>query len=133
MEQEILDDVTERISTISEPWDMFETGIIETLEICARPDIQRIVFREAPSVIGLREWRDIEVKYAFGLMRMTVQQLVSEGLIKTSAPDMTSQILLGALIEAAHSVAEAENKHKALTDAKATMETLLGALKKRPQ
>ena len=50
MEQEILDDVTARISGISAPWDMFETGIIETLEICARPDIQRIVFREAPSV-----------------------------------------------------------------------------------
>jgi len=128
LEQEILDEVSKRINAAKSPWEVFEAGIVETLEVCTRPDIQRIVFREAPTVIGLREWRDIEVKYAFGIMRATVRELAKNGLLTTSAPDMTAQILLGALMEAAHSVSEARNKKAALKSAKETMTAMLRAL-----
>ena len=129
LEQEILDEVTSRISGAGTGWNVFETAVLETLDICARKDIQRIVFQDAPAVIGLREWRNIEVKYAFGLMQTAVQNLATSGVIKTDAPEMTSQILLGALIEAAHTVAEAPNKPKALWAAKQTLRVMLSGLK----
>ena len=62
-------------------------------------------------------------------MQATVQELATSGLIKTDAPEMTSQILLGALIEAAHTVAEAPNKPKALRAAKRTLRVMLSGLK----
>ena len=129
LEQEILNEVGARISQVENPWDAFETGILETLEVCARPDIQRIVFREAPAVIGLREWRDIEVKYAFGMMQKMVAQLSDAGLLIASEPAMTAQILLGALMEAAHSIAESNNQDDAIHGAKQTMKLMLKALK----
>lgn len=132
LEQEILDEVSNRILKAESTWDVFESGVVETLEICARPDIQRIVFREAPTVIGFREWRDIEIKYAFGIMRATVQDLAKNGHLNTNAPDMTAQIILGALMEAAHSVSEAKNKKAALIDAKATVTIMLRALSTKP-
>ena len=129
LEMEILEESSKRVSTDGDPWDVFESSVLETLDICARPDILRIVFREAPAVIGLREWREIEAKYAFGLMQATVQELARAGLIKSELPDMTSQILLGALMEAAHTVASAKNKSKALKAAKETLRIMLRGLK----
>ena len=129
LELEILEEASKRINATGDPWEAFETSVLDTLEICARPDILRIVFREAPAVIGLREWREIEVKYAFGLMQATVKELAKAGLIKSDLPDMTAQILLGALMEAAHTVASAKNKSKALKAAKETLRVILRALK----
>jgi len=129
LELEILEEASKRVNAKGDPWEAFETSVLDTLEICARPDILRIVFREAPAVIGLREWRKIEVKYAFGLMQATVKQLAKAGLIKSDLPDMTSQILLGALMEAAHTVASAKNKSKALKAAKETLRVILRAFK----
>ena len=129
LEKEILDEASKRTNPMADPWEAFESSVLETLDICARPDIQRIVFREAPAVIGLREWREIEVKYAFGVMQATVQQLAKAGLIKSELPDMTSQILLGALMEAAHTVASAKQKSKALKVARETLRVMLRGLK----
>lgn len=132
LEQEILDEVSRRVSSKGDAWDLFETAVLETLNICARPDIMRIVFREAPAVIGPREWREIEVRYSFGLMQATVRDLAKANLIDTDAPDVTSQILLGALIEAAHTVAESANQAKSLSAAKSTLRIMLRGLKTDP-
>ncbi|WP_040500875.1 TetR/AcrR family transcriptional regulator [Henriciella marina] len=132
LEQEILDEVSRRVSGTGDAWDLFETAVLETLDICARPDIMRIVFREAPAVIGLREWREIEVRYAFGLMQATVRDLAEAKLIITDAPDITSQILLGAVIEAAHTVADSAQHAKSLNAAKSTLRTMLRGLKRVP-
>ncbi len=129
LEQEILDEVSARVSAIEHPWEAFETGILETLEVCARPDIQRIVFREAPAVIGLREWRDIEVKYSFGMMQTMVAQMSEAGLLITREPVVTSQIILGALIEAAHSIAESDDQDSSILAAKQTLRLMINSLK----
>lgn len=132
LEREILDEVSRRVSAKGDAWDLFETAVLETLDICSRPDIMRIVFREAPAVIGLREWREIEVRYAFGLMQASVRELAKAKLIITDAPDMTSQILLGAIIEAAHTVAESTHQVKSLDAAKRTLRAMLRGLKTEP-
>ena len=129
LEQDILDHVSARINLPISSWDQFEEGIIHTLEVCARPDIQRIVFGEASSVIGIQEWRNIEMKYAFGLMHQVLTDLTQAGIINTTSSDMTAQIILGAVIEAANSVAQAKNKTKALQSAKSTLTLMLHGLK----
>ncbi len=129
LEQVILDTVSDNIPKIDAPWDTFEAGVVETLETCARPDIQRIVFRDAPTVIGLSEWRQIEMKYAFGLMRQTITALSSANLLNTVNPDLTAQILLGAIIEAAHAVALSDDPGTTLVQSKVTIRQFLLALK----
>ncbi len=129
VEQMIMSEAAAAAPQSGEPWALFEKGVLMTLEICARPDIQRIVFRDAPNVVGLAEWREIEIKYAFGLLRKTIAQLSKAGLIDATNTNLTAQILLGAIIEAAHGVALADNKAKALSQAKATLQKMLRALK----
>ena len=75
LEQVILDEVAETTPQGTSGWAALEWGALKTLEISIRPEIQRIVFRDAPSVVGLNEWRAIEKKYAFGLMMETLASL----------------------------------------------------------
>lgn len=131
LEQAILDEVATATQTSKSPWDTFESSILNTLEVCARPDIQQIVFRDAPTVVGVKEWREIEIKYAFGLMRTTIALLAEEGIINAPNPDLLAQVLLGAIMEAAHSVARADDKTLTLKQAKTTIRTILGALKSK--
>ena len=129
LEQSILDEVVESAPLSGSSWDLLESGVISTLEICARPDIQRIVFRDAPNVVGLAEWREIEINYAFGLMRQTIAQLADQGIVNAPNPDLTAQILLGAIMEAAHGVASSTDKPKALQQSKATIRAMLWSLR----
>ena len=128
LEQEILDEVA-KLPPQKDPWVAFETGVAATLEICARPDIQRIVFQEAPTVVGLAEWREIEVQYAFGVMRATIGKLSATGVIDEPDADTTTQIVLGAIIQAAHAVAIADDKEAALSSAQATVSRMIRALR----
>lgn len=128
LEQEILDEVG-KVPPRDNPWEAFESGISATLEICARPDIQRIVFQEAPTVVGLAEWREIEVQYAFGVMRAAIGELSATGVIEEPDADITAQIVLGAIIQAAHAVATANDQETALARAQVTVKRMIRALR----
>jgi len=130
LEQEIMDYVT-ALPSHEDPWETFIHGIGATLEICARPDINRIIFKEAPSVIGPAEWRDIEVQYAFGMMQAAISGLADAGIVDAPDPGLTSQIILGAIIEAAHAVASAPVTETALEDAKSAVLRMVTALHKQ--
>ncbi len=130
LEQVILDEVAETTPQGTSGWAALEWGALKTLEISIRPEIQRIVFRDAPSVVGLNEWRAIEKKYAFGLMMETLASLPAPGG-NNATPDITAQILLGAVTEAAQAVALADNPDKALQEAKSTLSLMIRALQRR--
>lgn len=128
VEQDIVDQGAAAAPEKGTQWERFESSILNTLEICARPDIQRIVFRDAPTVVGFFEWREIEIQYGFGHMRKAIAMLASEKIIDAPNPDLTAQILLGAIMEAAHFAAISKNKKRAVSEGKATIKKLLQAL-----
>ncbi len=128
LEEEIMAHIT-AIPPREDPWDTFIEGVATTLEVCARPDVNRIVFKEAPSVIGPTEWREIEVRYAFGLIFQAISRLAEAGSMHAPNPGLTSQIILGSIIEAAQAVATSEHADQALDDAKATILKMVEALR----
>jgi AcrR family transcriptional regulator len=128
LEQVILDEIS-RLPRTGDLWTRFENGVLRTLEICARPDIQRIVFQEAPMVVGPSEWRAIEVKYSLGLMQASIRALNAAGAIQAPNADLTAQILLGAIIQAAHNIAISDGKPQALADAQSIIRRLIRSLK----
>ena len=128
VEQGILDEIVANVRDIDRGWRSFEHSVLTTVEICTRPGIQRIVFQEAPTVVGAIEWRKIEINYGFGMMYRALESLQSEGVIAVQNLELTANMILGAIIEAANFVAMAENKKQALEDAKITMRGMLSAL-----
>jgi AcrR family transcriptional regulator len=82
----------------------FETLI----DVCAAPDIQRIIFVEAPQVIGPQAWYKIELQYAFGTMRSVLDALYRQGAIKSYPPDLVARLLLALLRETSAELARAK-------------------------
>lgn len=128
VEQEILDYVLARLGAVRFDAATLIRGVELTLEKCAAPDIQRIVFRDAPTLFGHREWREVEINYAFGLMASALVAMAESGVYDIRNPQLTAQVILGNVVELAHAVAEAEDKAAALTEAKRIMRAILGAL-----
>ena len=129
VEGDILKAVMLAAVTKSGSWEQLLAAVDATLEICAEPDVQRIIFIDAPTVIGPAAWREIELKYAFGGMLQAFQRLIDEGVIRSGSADVLASILLGALIEAARAVARAGDKQAAMIDARATVARLFASLR----
>ena len=129
VEGDILKGVMLAAARKSGSWEQLLAAVDATLEICAEPGVQRIIFIDAPTVIGPAAWREIELKYAFGGMVRALRGLIDEGVIRSGSADMLASILLGALIEAARAVARARDKHAAMVDARATMARLFASLR----
>lgn len=130
VEQSILDEITRLVPVDELTWETFELGVVAALDVCARPTIQRIIFVDAPTVIGLRQWREIEMNYAFGMFKQMLAALSSTNELAVKDVDLASQILLGAIIEAAQAVADAPNKTKSLSNAKSMIVQMLQALRR---
>ena len=130
LEQRIIDESAAQSSNQGSPWDQFEANILSTLQVCAQTDIQRIVFRDAPTVVGPFEWKQIEIEYGFGQLQKAVKKLAAADIIEAPNPDLTAQIILGAMMEAAHFAATAKNKSRAVKQGQATLRAMLQAIRK---
>jgi hypothetical protein len=112
-----------------EPWASLGAGIDAMFELSARSDIRQIVFLDAPRVLGPIEWRKVEAKYAFGLLQSSMEQLARKNILKAVSPDIAASMLLGALIEGAHTVAQAKDKHAARAEARRVIGAMLEGLR----
>jgi len=126
VEAEILQRITTAGAGQPTLWDIFVTGTLAMLEICAEPHIQQIAFADAPNVLGAAAWRETEKRYAFGLLRQVLEGLRQSGVIRIGSADVVAPILLGAAIEAATAVAR---DPAALGEARATLLRLLDSLR----
>jgi AcrR family transcriptional regulator len=113
----------------TDAWAQLRAGVSAMLEISAEPQIARIIFHEAPTVIGAAQWREIEKHFAFGALIEMLRGLKNAGASRIQNPELTASILLGAFIEAATTVALANDKRTVLAEARATILHIIEALR----
>jgi AcrR family transcriptional regulator len=89
----------------ADPWERFRAGFEKLIDFCAAPDVQRIIFIEAPQVMGPGEWRKIELKYAYGALHQTLPRLIAAGIFKPYPVELLARILLALLRETSAQVA----------------------------
>lgn len=129
IEIEIMEKVGIATRDIEDPWSRLVTGVFAMLDMCCEPDIRRIIMLDAPNVIGGTEWREIELKYGYGTMRQALTQLQAAGVIRPLPVSVLAPMLLGAMTEAANSLAPREDKAVALAEAKEAISVLWQALR----
>lgn len=89
------------------PWQRLRNGFFVLLDVCAAPDVQRIIAVEAPQVLSPGAWREIELRYALGAVRQVLAALAEAGIIKPYPADLLARLLLALLRECATTIAEA--------------------------
>lgn len=130
--EDALTDVVNRIKkTFARPgplWERFLKANYTFLRVCKEPEIQQIVFIDAPSVLGWDVWLQIDEKHTMKLLKDILSRLVEEKIIQPLPVDALAHSISGAANESALWIAQSNDPDQALEEANRIMGTLLNAL-----
>jgi AcrR family transcriptional regulator len=113
LEERIMAQVAGLAASAPDPWSALMRGAHGFLDVCLEPEVQRIALVDAPSVLGWEEWREIDERYALGLVQAALQGAMDAGAIAAQPVEPLSHILLGALTEAALFIARSDDRDAA--------------------
>ncbi|MFD9547454.1 TetR/AcrR family transcriptional regulator [Nocardia salmonicida] len=91
----------EAMAEHEEPWTTVHAGLTAFLEGASQPGVQRILFQDAPSLLGWARTREIDRQYGLALVQNGLERLIDAGEIAVADPPTMAHLLLAALIEAA--------------------------------
>src|SRR5262249_7311038 len=120
------------ISSASDPLQALHAGAQAFLDACEDPTVQRIALVDAPSVLGWERWREIGLRYGFGLVRETVQAAVDAGLIQTQPVGPRRKLPHGAIDDGPMLIARADDGGQTREQVGASVARFLEALRPRP-
>jgi AcrR family transcriptional regulator len=83
-----------------DPWERLRLGIVAYLEACAEASTGRLLFLDAPSILGGEEWRRIQTAHHLRPLRAALAGAMRAGLLERRPPEPLARLLLGALGEA---------------------------------
>lgn len=101
VEREINDAVvTAALTATPTGLEPFRAGCLKLFELFARPDLRRIVLADAPAVLGLVAWYEIDRGFGLGTIRAGLQSLATDGALRYEDAEALALLLYGALTEA---------------------------------
>jgi AcrR family transcriptional regulator len=77
------------------------------------PDVQRILVSDAPAVLGLARFTELDERYAFASIATELKAAVDAGRLHTDDPDTLARLLLGALTRGSMLIAQSPEPHEA--------------------
>jgi AcrR family transcriptional regulator len=112
----------------TDPVGVLRVGCSAWLDACLEPELQQIVLRDAPSVLGWEEWRALGERYGLGLLRAALEAAMDAGALKQQPATPLAHVLLAVLDEAAMVVVRAEDVKAARAEMGQTLDGLIDGL-----
>jgi AcrR family transcriptional regulator len=113
----------------SSPWDTLERGVSAFLDASATPEVRQILLCDAPAVLGSEVWRAIDSDYAVGLIEGVLEKAIEAGQLPRQPARPAAYVVVGALEEAAMTVAGAEDPLAARVEMQRAVKRLLAGLR----
>jgi AcrR family transcriptional regulator len=129
VEQRVVEKIAGVALSEADLWERQLVALRAFLDVCLEPDVQRIVLVDAPSVLGLETWREIEAAYGLALVRTGLQSVMDAGLIERQPVEPLAHLIFGALTEAGLMIARSDDVELARADVGASVERLLEGLR----
>jgi AcrR family transcriptional regulator len=126
---EVVQQVAVVAGSIEDPFEALVAGADAFLDACARPDVQRIMLVDGPSVLGWEVWRAIDADHGLGLLELALQRAMDAGRLLPAPTKAVAHVLAGALDEAAMVVARADDVDVARAEMGQTVRRLLEGLR----
>ncbi len=97
-------------------WVQTQKAFAALIDACATTEVQRIIFLDAPRVIGPEAWREIEMKYGFGAMANALAALAAARIIRPYPVELMAPVLLAVLAETSRALAANPGMKEQATD-----------------
>ncbi len=112
----------------SNPLDALRAGCAAWLELARDATVRQVVLVDAPSVIGWQAWRELDNRYALGLLKAALGGMAAAGRLRVEMVDTYAHLLLAALIEASLLIARASDPVDALAKGHEALDVFLTRL-----
>jgi AcrR family transcriptional regulator len=131
VDRELVEGVARVALDEPDPWKRLLAGCDAFLDACIDPALQRIVFLDAPSVLGWREWHEAaDAASALGLLEFGLQGAVDAGHMKIADASVFAHLVLGALNEAGMFIAHSDDPKRARDSVGGAMRDLLEGMRR---
>lgn len=87
-------------------WDRLRAGYDLMLQRNSNVLVHRILFTEAPQVLGTSLWREISLQYTYGALRDLLHALIVKKVVRDFPVRLLARVLMGLLREASAELAE---------------------------
>jgi AcrR family transcriptional regulator len=104
-------------------------GLQGFLDACLDPDIQQIVMRDSPSVLGWDEHRNLQAKYGLGAITTGLEAAMAMGAIEKQPVQPLAHVILATLGEGACMIAASSDADAVHKEFSAVLERLVAGLR----
>jgi AcrR family transcriptional regulator len=129
VERGLVESIAAELGDARDPWDLILRGIESFLDACTDPAFIRIALLDAPGVLGWREWREVDARYGMGLVTTALEGAMDAGVLRRQDVRPLAHLVLAALGEAAHLIAEADDHRRARKEVEPALLSLLDGLR----
>ena len=108
--------------------DQLARGFEAFLDAVLEPDVQRIIILDAPAVLGLARFTELDERYAFTAIVTALTQARENGKLRVRDPETLARLLLGALTRGGMLIANSSEPKKTRNAVARTIRELLDVL-----
>ncbi len=101
------------------------------LHIASEPEVRQVVLLDAPSILGWAGFREISQRYGLGMTEQLLSATIESGELQPQPIRPLATILIGALDEAAMSIANAPDPVQERAEVRTVIHNLLDGLLRR--
>jgi AcrR family transcriptional regulator len=130
VEEDSVAQIGARMAEADSPVSLLQIGIKAFLDLCVEPAMARIALVDAPSVLGWKKWREIDLRYGLGLVVAGLQGGMDAGVIRRQPVLPLAHLLIGAISEAGMVIANSADPESARAEVEPPLLDLLEGLRK---
>lgn len=108
--------------------ELLTLGFEAFLDAVLRPDVQRILIIDAPSVLGLTRFTELDERDTYPLITEMLRTAASSGRLKIDEPETMARLLLGTLTRAGMLIASSPTPRATRDQVATTIRNLLTGL-----
>jgi AcrR family transcriptional regulator len=116
----------------SDEIELLTLGTEAFLDAVLQPDIQRIIIIDAPAVLGLVRFTELDERYAFAAISAALEAAAASGKLRARDPATLARLLLGAMTRGAMLIAGSPEPAQTRHAVAMTFRDLLGGLAVTP-
>lgn len=124
--------IEKRINTSKDPWERAQIGLESFLEVCREPQFRRICLQEGPVALGHERWAVAERAATLGIVKRTVDDLLSDLGGAEDLSEAFAAIFYGAIRSSSEYVADAADADEAAEEVQAAIGAILAGMRLLP-
>jgi len=114
------------------PVDALRVAADAWIDIASEPEIRQLVLLDAPSVLGWAGFREISLRFGLGMTEQLLSAAIDAGQLRPQPVRPLATVMIGALDEAAMSIANAQDAAQEQEQIRAVVRDLIDGLTRAP-